>query len=134
MTSPTPTERVRKVYDDFARRDIAAIIAALTNDVTWIVHGPDGAGYFGRYAGKAGVARWAEQLAAHVVVDRLAIRRIVADGDWVVAIGDFAATALATGRGYQTAFAHVWQVRGDRIAAFEDFFDTTAAVAAAAGR
>lgn len=130
MTDGKAAEVVRKIYADFSNADIEAIIAAMADDVHWVVHGPADAGYFGTYEGRAGVRRWSEQLRDKIKVDQLDIRQIVVDGDSVVVVGDFAATANATGRSYTTAFAHVWAVRDGAVARFEDFFDTAAAVGA----
>jgi ketosteroid isomerase-like protein len=58
------------------------------------------------------------------------IRRLVADGDTVVALGLERARARPTGRLFETPFAHVWTISDGRVAAFEDHLDSAALVAA----
>jgi uncharacterized protein len=130
MSDSKPVDVIQRIYAAFGRKDLEAMLATMADDVTWVVRGPSTVAYFGEFSGRAGVRRWSQALRETVQVEKLDIAHIVADGDHVIVIGDFTATATATGRRYWTRFAHVWQVRGQLVVGFEDFLDTAAVVAA----
>ena len=48
----------------------------------------------------------------------------IAEGDRVVSLGTYSGTFKKTGRSFSAAFAHVWTVRGDRLASFNMHTDT----------
>jgi uncharacterized protein len=55
---------------------------------------------------------------------RFELERLVDGGDTVVGIGSYHGTFLATGKAMQARVAHVWQLQGGRVVAFEQFTDT----------
>jgi ketosteroid isomerase-like protein len=48
----------------------------------------------------------------------------IVDGDRVVSLGTYSGTFKKTGRSISAAFAHVWTVRGDKLAKFNMHTDT----------
>jgi uncharacterized protein len=130
MSDLKPVDVIQKIYAAFGRKDLEAMLAMMADNVTWVVRGPNSVRYFGEFSGRDGVRRWSQTLRETVQIEKLDVAHIVADGEHVVVIGDFTATATATGRRYWTRFVHVWQVRGQLAVAFEDFLDTAAVVAA----
>ena len=48
----------------------------------------------------------------------------IADGERVVALGTYSGLYKATGRAMSAKFAHVWTVRGGRLASFTMHTDT----------
>jgi uncharacterized protein len=48
----------------------------------------------------------------------------IAEGDRVVSLGTYSGTFKKTGRSFSAAFAHVWTVRGDKLARFNMHTDT----------
>jgi ketosteroid isomerase-like protein len=51
-------------------------------------------------------------------------REFVAQGEKVVALGDYAWRVKSTGRVYETDFVHVITLREGKIARFQEFADT----------
>jgi ketosteroid isomerase-like protein len=49
---------------------------------------------------------------------------LVAQGDKVVALGDYAWRVKSTGREYESDFVHVFSVRDGKVARFQEFMDT----------
>lgn len=122
---------VERLYTDFARGDVAAVLAVLAPDVEWTeaAGSPYGGTYRGAQQVQAGVfarlhADWA-QFAVEPA-------QFVADGAEVVAIGTYRARHAHTGRSFEAPFAHAWSLRGDRVVRFRQFADT-ALMSAAAG-
>jgi ketosteroid isomerase-like protein len=58
------------------------------------------------------------------------VHRFVADGDLVVAIGEFTGRAKQTGLEWSTPFVHLLTIADGRLQRWQAFFDTNAAVAA----
>jgi ketosteroid isomerase-like protein len=48
----------------------------------------------------------------------------IASGERVVSLGIYSGTFKTTGKSMSAPFAHVWTVRGDRIAGFIMYVDT----------
>lgn len=48
----------------------------------------------------------------------------VADGDTVVALGEYSGTYKATGKSFKAPFAHVWKFVGNKVASFHQYTDT----------
>ena len=48
----------------------------------------------------------------------------IADGDTVVALGEYNGTCTATGKSFRAPFAHVWRFRGGKAVAFQQYTDT----------
>jgi ketosteroid isomerase-like protein len=54
----------------------------------------------------------------------------VADGDTVVALGNYSGTYKGTGKSFTAPFVHVWKFRGAKVARFQQHTDTVLVQAA----
>ncbi len=114
---------IESLYDAFASRDRDRIFSILHPDVEWIQNDgfPDG----GLHKG-----------ALHVLDDVLSQFRRDWDnwrarvtewhdaGDTVIAIGVYEGTYKATGKQLSAAFAHVYDIKDNRVVRFRQFTDT----------
>ena len=117
------SDRVRDIYAAFARGDIGAVLGAFAPDISWT--DAEGFPYGGTYVGPESVlqnvfARIGAEWSSYTVEPR----ELVAEGDTVVAIGDYAGTYRATGKSFRAPFAHVWKFAGERVAKFNQHTDT----------
>ncbi len=133
MNAQTNVEIVEKAYADFARGDAAAILAALTEDVTWTMEGPEILPYAGTSVGPASVAKFFEALATTQSEHKLTMTEFVSEGDRVASFGRYAAVVNATGKRFDSAVAHVFTIRDGKISRFQDYGDTAAMAAAYVG-
>ena len=121
MTDQTAT--IRAIYDAFATGDIATVLGALDLKIEWIEAA--GWAYAGTYTGPDAVlsgvlARLADDWNPfHVAPDR-----VVADGGTVIAVGTYTGTHKATGQSFRARFAHICELRDNKIIAFEQVADT----------
>lgn len=124
---------VRGFYDAVARGDVAGVVSLLHPEVEWTE-----AERFPYYGGT-----WRGPQA---VVDNLLVplsgewdgfsaeaHEFIAEGDRVVALGTYSGTYKKTGRSFSAAFAHVWTVRGGRLARFNMHTDTAKVLEAVRG-
>lgn len=118
-----PVDTIRGLYAAFARGDIKAVLACLAPDVRWT----EAAGfpYGGTYVGPEAVATQVfQRLGAEWDGFAAVPQKFVGAGATVVALGDYSGTCKATGRSFTAPFAHVFELRGGRIAAFHQHTDT----------
>lgn len=119
----TTLDAVRSIYAAFAKGDIPAVLAMLTPDVRWTE--AEGGPYGGVSVGPQAVlddvfmklgGEWNGFAAVPA--------EFIADGDTVVALGEYSGTYKATGKGFRAPFAHVWRFRDGKAAEFQQYTDT----------
>ncbi len=124
---------VQRLYADFGRGDIPALLAALDPEVDWINAGPSIIAYAGTRHDLAQVREFFATLAASIEVRTFEPREFIAQGDRVVTLGRWTGQVKATGREYASDWAMTWTVVNDRVTAFQSYEDTAAIAAAFAG-
>ncbi len=119
------TELVKALYDAFANNDGETISGLVTDDVVWI-EAPntpyaDNSPYVGKDAvfGDLFVKLGTEWTGYTVTPENF-----VAQGDTVVTFGKYSGKFNATGRELSTQFVHVWTIRDNKIAQFQQYTDT----------
>lgn len=118
-----PLDVVRRVYQAFAVGDIPTVLGALAPNVHWT----EAAG--GPYGGVS--------IGPEAVLDNVFMKiggewdgftavpgEFVADGNTVVALGEYSGTYKATGKSFKAPFAHVWKFDGDKAVSFHQYTDT----------
>ena len=120
----TPVTIVRRFYDALGRGDVPAVLSLLDTQVEWTE-----AERFPYYGGtwrspQAVLDNVLKPLAADWAGFSAKAHEFIAEGDRVVALGTYSGTFKKTGRSFSAAFAHVWTVRGDRLASFNMHTDT----------
>ncbi len=113
---------LQQAYADLARGDVPAVLAILDPHVTWT--DAEGYPYAGTYVGPATVA---EKVFARIGAEwdayEVAPRTFIAQGGYVVVLGEYRGTYTATGRSVVAPFAHVWQMAGGKVVSFRQFTD-----------
>jgi uncharacterized protein len=120
----TPVDTVQRFYDALGRGDIPAVLSLLDAHVEWTE-----AERFPYYGGT-----WR---GSQAVLDNLLVplsrdwdgfsakaHEFITEGNRVVSLGTYSGTFKKTGRSFSAAFAHVWTVRGDKLARFDMYTDT----------
>ena len=117
------TETVRSVYAAFARGDIAAVLAVLSPDVRWTE--AEGGPYGGLSVGPEAVLQNVFMKLGGEWNGYAAVPgEFVAEGDTVVALGEYSGTYKATGKSFRAPFAHVWKFRDGKAVSFWQHTDT----------
>lgn len=123
---------VQQGFQAVAAKDADGVIAMLSEDVEWVSPDPTRRlPWGGTYRGRDDVARWIRLLVDALDDFTLVPRQFIVEEDTVVVLGRERARISATGRAYETDFAHVIRVKDGRIASFRGFHDTAAVLAAA---
>jgi uncharacterized protein len=114
---------VRDHYAASARGDIQAMMAEVSPQVRWTEM--EGFPCAGTWVGPQAVAdNVFAVLGAQWEGYRFELDSLVDGGETVVATGSYYGTFRATGKQMQARVAHVWQLQGGKVVAFEQFTDT----------
>lgn len=116
---------VRGVYAAFAVGDIPAVLAALSPKVRWTE--AEGGPYGGVWVGPDAVLQNVfMRLGGEWDGFAAVASEFVADGNTVVALGDYSGTYKATGVSFIAPFAHVWKLEDGKVASLHQYTDTVA--------
>lgn len=116
-------ELVQGIYDAFAEGDVPTVLAALAPEVRWTE--AEGFPYAGTYTGPETVRdRVFARLGSEWDGYRAEPSEFIADGETVVALGEYSGTYRATGKSFRAPFAHIWTVENGRVVRFRQMTDT----------
>ena len=126
MSEEENTRLVQQAYRDFQNGDIQGVLASLSEDVEWVTTQLSGVPVGGTYHGVEEVGRFFSSLGDSQEPRHFEPEEFVAQGEKVVALGHYAWHVEATGREWESDFAHVFSVRDGKIARFQEYTDTAA--------
>jgi len=119
------TQTVRDIYAAFAEGRIADILATLGDDVTFIQPGGADIPWSGTWKGPAGVGDFFARLAAVADTRRFEPEQYLESGETVVALGQWAAIARATGKPFASSWAMTWKFKDGKVDFYEALEDTS---------
>lgn len=118
---------VRQVYADFAASKVEAILAVCSPEIDWISGGSaQDFPTLGARQGIEGAASFFRDVAAHDEFTSFVPGEIRASGDKVIALGHYGITARATGKHFESDWAHVFEFANGKCTRFQEFTDTAA--------
>ena len=114
---------VQGAYEAFARGDVPAVLGFLDANIAWTE--AEGFPYGGTYNGPEAVLggvfmRLGTEWDGFTVVPD----EFIDGGDTVVVLGHYSGTYKATGKSFETNFAHVWKISGGKAVSFVQYTDT----------
>ncbi|MFL6446174.1 MAG: nuclear transport factor 2 family protein [Bryobacteraceae bacterium] len=120
---------IQRAFEAFGRGDVQAILDISTSDSEFYSPGPEVIPYAGIKKGRAEIQSYFDVLLATQKNAKLRIDQFVAQGDTVVAIGNYSAQVIATGKSMNSPVALVFHIRDGKIARHIVFGDTAALAA-----
>lgn len=119
----THSETINTLYAAFASGDIPTVLAAFAPDISWTE--AEGFPYGGTYIGPEAVLQNVfMKLGSEWDGFAAVSHELVAEGETVVALGEYSGTYKATGKSFSAPFVHVWKFKGGSIASFTQHTDT----------
>ncbi len=103
-----PTEIVTNLYRAFERRDLTAIMSALSPEIT--LRQSDQLPWGGLYVGPSGVSAFLSKL-TQSVDSKVTIERIIDAGETIVVVGRTEGAVRKSGAPFRVPVAHVWTLR-----------------------
>lgn len=119
--SNTEIDIVQQNYAALERGDVPALLALSSPDIT--VYQSELLPWGGQRHGHAGLLEFLQTVMANLD-SHVEAGELYAAGDRVVQLGRTRGTARATGKTFDAAETHIWQVRDGKIVAFEAYVDT----------
>lgn len=122
-------ETISNIYSAFGRGDIPAVLDALTPDAQWT----EAAGfpYAGTYTGPDEILQSVFMKLGSEWDNYVAVaHELVAEGDTVVAVGEYSGTYKATGKSFVAPMVHVWKLADGKVTRFHQHTDTVLVQAA----
>ncbi len=124
MRNDANVQAVQAIYAAFVKGDVPAILDRLHADVAWIHVGAPELPYGRAYHGREEVGRFFADLGAVLDFTAFEPTAYVSEGDEVVALGHYEATAKATGNQARDEWAMRWTFRDGKVARYQAFVDT----------
>ena len=130
MSEQENTALVQQAYNNFKNRDIDGLLSLFSEEITWELPEMEGISFGGRRAGLEEVVEFFAMLGMTQEPLRFEPREFIAQDNRVVCLGSYDWRVRDTNREFSSDFAHVFTIAEGKIAAFSEFLDTAAAVAA----
>ena len=130
MNEQRNTEIVKQAYDNFKRGDIESVLGLMSNDIDWRLPAVEGMPQSGERRGINQVGEFFSLLAETQEFSEFEPREFIAQGDRVVALGNYRWMAKPTGREFSSNFVHVFTLSDGKVTGFDEYFDTAVAAAA----
>ncbi len=131
--SSSSSRVVTQFFTAFGKGDLEGVVATFDPGATLIAvrSGPHREGQvYGTYTGAAGVREFVGNLGGAFETKAFTVDVIVGDGEVAFAKGAFVHTVRKTGKTFQSDWALMCRVRGERIVEYRFFEDSAALVAA----
>lgn len=122
----TATTIVQEVYAAFGRGDVPAILSLVASDVDWEFVASPGLAYAGRRRSRAEVAAFFEAIPRTDNIHAFEPREFLEAGSHVTVLGWERATALDTGKDFESEWVHVFTVTEGKVTRWRGFFNTAA--------
>ncbi len=119
----TNKEIVEGAYASFAQGDVPAALATMADDIQW--NEAEGFPLAGTYVGPQAVLEGVFMRLGEVGDDFAVVpEQIIADGDTVVALGNYTWKHKTSGEPAEVKMVHVWTMDGGKAVAFQQHVDT----------
>jgi hypothetical protein len=124
---------VMQGYQKFNDKDIGALLEMFTDDIEWEGARSEYIPFSGVYHGKQQAAQYFKLLDEAVEAQQFEPQEFIAEGDKVVVFGQSRWTVKANGNTYDSPWAHILTLRNGKVARFQQYYDSAAAVEAFRG-
>jgi len=117
---------VNQAYSNFKSGDIDSLLSLMADDVTWTLPQMDGVPFAGARNGREAVGEFFATVDSSQESLRFDPRQLIAEGNTVVALGNYQWKVKSNSREFGGDFAHVFTIRDGKIVAFNEYMDTAA--------
>ena len=117
---------VNQAYSNFKSGDINSLLSLMADDVAWTLPQMDGVPFAGARTGREAVGEFFATIDSSQETLRFDPRQLIAEGDTVVALGNYQWKVKSNSREFGGDFAHVFTIRDGKIVAFSEYMDTAA--------
>jgi ketosteroid isomerase-like protein len=130
MPEQENVQLIRRAYENYKTGDLQAVLGAFAESVEWIQPQVEGISFSGKRRGRNQVAEFFATMSDAQAPIRFEPQEYIAQGDRVVALGHYRWHAKATGREWESDWAHVYTIRDGQVTRFQEYTDTALAAVA----
>lgn len=125
MSEQRNLELVQGTYMAFANGDMSAILNAMAHDVDWLYVGrPEDVPFAGPRRGHGELMELFSSIGSTIDVLEFVPREMIPFNNGVLVLGHERARVKATGRVFETEWAHIFTIRDGKITKVREFYDT----------
>jgi uncharacterized protein len=117
---------VQNVYEAFGRRDVAAILNLVADEVDWEFVGSASLPYAGRRRNRQEVADFFAAIPRADDIHTFEPREFIEANEHVTVLGWETSTALDTGNKFESEWIHLFTVKTGKVTRWRGFFNTAA--------
>ena len=126
----SPRRAAEQLYAALEADDVTGFLALCAEDVSFRYPAEGRLPYGGSWEGRGGVARFLEAHDEAEEIVSFQVHRMLAEGETVIVLGNFAGRAKPNGGPWSTQFVHHLKITGGLLRRWEAFYDSAAAVEA----
>lgn len=131
MSNETNLEVVQKLYTAFGAGDMPGILSSLSEDIDWIFNArPEDVPFGGHHQGHEGMIKFFSTVGQTVEILEFGPTEINQMGDKVLVLGHEQVRVRATGKVFQSDWAHFFTVKNGKVVRLREFYDTASLAAA----
>ena len=108
MAEQENVQVVQKMYEDFQRGDMPAVLNVFTEDIEMLFPGPRDIPYSGPWHGRDKAAELFKLMGDRIEVQHFEMQEFLPQGEKVVAFGHERTLVKSTGRTFDVDLVHVW--------------------------
>ncbi|MEN3295615.1 MAG: uncharacterized protein V7642_4868 [Burkholderiales bacterium] len=121
---------VMQGYQKFNDKDIDSLLEMFTDDIEWEGARSEHIPFSGVYHGKQQAAQYFKLLDQAQEAQQFEPQEFIAEGDKVVVFGQSRWTVKSNGNTYESPWAHILTIRNGKVARFQQYYDSAAAIEA----
>ena len=130
MSEQENVQLIQRTYENYKAGDLEGVLRAFAESVEWIQPQVEGISFSGTRRGRDQVAEFFATMSAAQESIQFEPQEYIAQGDRVVALGHYRWHAKATGRDWESDWAHVYTIRDGQVIRFQEYTDTAKVIAA----
>lgn len=117
-------DAAKKMYEALLSGDFDRVYEMMNKDCIIEFYGPASVPYAGRYDGREKCMIFFDHVKNDVIIHEFSQDEFIANDMQVAVVGHLKLTAVATGREYDTEYAHIIDIKDGKWSRFRDFADT----------
>ena len=128
MQEAQNTKMIQDMYAAFGRGDTQGVLSHIDEQVVWrpVMGTASYVPTAGERRGKPAVTEFFKILGETVAFQEFQPKQFVAQGDTVVALGSYTATAKSTGRQFRSEWTMVFTLKNGKVVEFKEYADSAA--------
>lgn len=114
----------KKMYEALLSGNFELVYEMMNEDCVIEFYGPTSVPYAGKYIGREKCMVFFDHVKNDVIIHEFSQDEFIANDVQVAVVGHLKLTAVATGREYDTEYAHIIDIKNGKWSRFRDFADT----------